>query len=326
MKRFRTAFFGVLFALLTAAAFAADYLQPEPGAPPQTEPDNGASSIILFFENGLWGAKSSGGRVLVEPEWYRLQIMHGNLLLAQKNNKEHSCGLITADGEQLTPFLYHSMEEIMPDVWKATLNGDGDKVHLYHGDGTRWAERAWDSCSAKDGLLWLTDKKTSVAVSPEGKNLRLVSYHADHAVGVHKLTADLSEAELSAISDPALLAALGEAAADYLAYLFITPDSPPDLSAFSNGDSSARNSAELYRGCSYESGSIAKVFLQEQNGYPAYQLHLVVRCARQDGSRQKYNTAMQLTLTRNSAGSYLFSAFEDVGYQMMIQNTNNSNQ
>lgn len=318
MKRFQTAFLGTLTALLTAAAFAAGHLQPLPDNPPPKEPDSSASAVTLFMENGLWGARTGSGRVLLEPEWYHLQIMRGNLLAARKTGGDKSCGIITADGEQLTPFLYHSMEKIMPDVWKALLTGKETKLHLYHADGTRWAERAWDSCTVRDGQLFLTDGRMAAAVTPEQQRLRLNSWHSEHAVGLHTLTADFSAEALENMPDMDTLEMLGDTAAAYLVYLFVTPETPPEISAFS-GNFSELLVSDLYQNCTFETGEITEIREQETEGFPAYDMRILVHYAGigADSQRHRYDTAMNLTITRNASGAYTYSQFEDIRFRIM---------
>ena len=319
MKRFQAAFMGILTAMLCAAAYAAGTLQPAADVPPQDEPEMPASAVMLFVENGLWGARTGGGRVLLEPEWYRLQMMQGNVLAAQKNDRSRCYGLITTDGEQLTPFFYHSMDEIMPDVWRGVLSGSEDKIHLYHKDGSRWAERAWDSCDASDGQLRLKDGNVQTVYLAEQNGLHMISYAAEYSVGLHKLSAAFSKEMLASLPEEQELTQIGEAAAAYLEYLFLSPDTPPDSSLFSNA-SNALGVAYLYRGSTYVSGEISRIFTEEKDdGFPSYQLLMPIRYAvnSEDGQRKQYSTAIRLTISRNSAGMYIYTDFEDVRFQMM---------
>lgn len=319
MKRFQTAFLGILTALLCGTAFAADKLQPAADAPPPKEPEPPVSAVTLFVENGLWGARTSSGRVLLEPEWYRLQMMQGNLLAAQRNDRSRCYGLITADGEQLTPFLYHSLDEIMPDVWRGVLAGDADRIHLYRKDGTRWAERAWDSCEVSDGQLRMKDDTVQTVYLPEQRGLHLLSYEAEFPVGLHKLKISFGREMLKTLPEEDVLTRLGEAAADYLEYLFVAPDTPPDASLFGS-ESNALGVSNLYRGSAYVSGEISRIFTEQgDDGFPAYQLLMPIQYAVTDEMRQRrqYSTAIRLTVSRNSAGMYTYTDFEDVRFQIM---------
>ena len=320
MKRFKAAFFGSLGLLLIVSAIAAGHLHPDPDAPPPMEPESAASSVTLFTENGRWGAKTGGGRVLLEPNWYHLQVMSGNLLSARKNEGDSSCGIITADGEQLTPLLYRNMEKILPDVWKAVLIGTENKVHLYHADGTRWADRAWDACDMRDGQLILKDGTAEAAAVPEQNRFRLTSWHSEHPVGLHTLTADFTADELTAFTDMDTLSALGKKAAEYLVYLFVTPDEPP--AAQFSGDLTKLAVARLYKECTYETGEIDMITEDQTDGFPAYRLHILVHYAGigDDSQRRRYTTAMDLTVSRNASGAYTYSDFEDIRFRIMNGN------
>jgi len=317
MKRFTAAYFGTLGVLLIVSAFAAGHLQPDPDAPPPREPESAASSVLLFTENGRWGAKTGGGRVLLEPTWYHLQVMSGNLLSARKNDGDSSCGIITADGEQLTPLLYRNMEKILPDVWKAVLIGKENKVHLYHADGTRWADRAWDTCDVRDGRLILRDGNTEAVAIPEQNRIRLLSWHAEHPVGLHTLTADFSDDRLNPMPDSDTFAALGETASALLEYLFVSPEKP--RAAQYSSDLTALADAALYQGCTYENGVIDRITEEQTGGFPAYTMHLLVQYAGvgSDSQRHRYTTAIDLTVSRNASGAYTYSDFEDIRFRFM---------
>jgi hypothetical protein len=239
--------------------------------------------------------------------------MRGNLLAARRTGGEKSCGIITADGEQLTPFLYHSIEKIMPDVWKAVLNGEENKVHLYHADGTLWAERAWDSCTVKDGQIFLTDGRGAISVTPEQNRLKLNSWHSEHAVGLHKLTADFASAELEHMPDMDTITMLGDKAAEYLIYLFVTSNSLSDSEV-----PSGMRVSERYKDCAFEAGEIMDIRLQETEGLPAYKIRILVHYAGigDDSQRHRYNTAMDLTVSRNASGAYTYNDFEDIRFRM----------
>lgn len=315
MKHLSGLLTALMLVLLIGTAFAAGVLLPD-AAEPDTpeEPETPQAAVSLFVENGLYGAKTNSGRILLEPEWYYLHLMGDHVLIARRSGSSTRCGLITAEGSQLTPFLYQGFEQIAPDVWIGLVGDESDlNVHLYHSSGKRWTDEAWDSCEAESGYLMLTRGRTICSVLPEQDRLTLQSWHSEHAVGLHALVMDLQTAALSDLPDADTLSHLGDAAAGYLTYLFISQDTPPDTALLSGDDPAQLTVSYLYDGCTLEKAKLLRIVPQETGGFPTYLLHMLVEYKKQDssGHANMIRTAIYLTVSRNAAGAYTYSGFSD---------------
>ncbi len=308
---------GVL--ILSAAVAHRAFGSTDPGTPPENsgaETPAGSGSVTLFVENGLWGARSAGGRVLLEPSWYHLRTMQDDLLIARKQTGNGSIrsGIIRTDGSVLVPFLYSSIEPKNDILWLASLEERGStRYHLYRSDGTRWSDTEWDGCELNGDELLLTAGSDTVAYRlTDGKPVR-TAWNSTHEVGLHSLTMQFDAAQLANMPDTGTLLALGNAAAAYLIYLFID-DRYVDSSLFSgSGDPASVAVSARYRGCRLISAEVSGVTVQETAGYPAYQLQIPVQYRRTEasGSSMVVRTALTLTVSRNAAGAYTYSGFRD---------------
>lgn len=289
----------------------------------QTESENqpaaGSSAVTLFVEsNGLWGARAANGRVLIEPTWYYLRTMSDTVLIARRSDgKTDRFGLIQTNGDQLVPFLYHAItpaDVSSPDVWLASfMENEQQRYHLYHADGTRWTDTTWDSCVCQDGILTAgigSDQYQGILTE---NGIIWQNWHTEYPIGLHRLTMDFDADTLSRLPDEKTLRQLGETAASYLRYLFVTKE-PPDDSLLSSTDNAALRIGYLdYEECRLRTAAISSIRMPESEGLPAYTVQMQVCYERRDpdGSRAVIETAMVLTVSRNAAGMYTYSGFFD---------------
>ena len=304
MKALLTALAAILFCL--AAAFAAYGMQRSTLSDPEEQnPAAQPQQVVqLYVENGLWGARTSGGRVLAEPKWYYLRVMSDDVLIAKQQTPDGSrTGLIRTNGELLVPFLYQSVEQAFDDLWIAELaEGGSTHYHLYRSDGTRWSDTAWESCETDpDGNVLLSVGRSALAARlAEGRPER-TSWHSLHDVGLHRLRLDFDAVQLAALPDSDTLLHLGDAAADYLTYLFID-DTLIDTARFSGENPDALLAAPRYQHCFLQKAAVSRVKLPG-----------TVLTYRRDGEQgsSEIRTAMYLTVSRNAAGGYTYSGFSD---------------
>lgn len=284
-----------------------------------TAPAAGRSAVILFEgQNGLKGARTANGRVLIEPTWYYLRTMSDSVLIARRGSgKSDHYGLIAENGELLVPFLYRSFypaDSAGGDLWLASFEENGRQYyHLYHADGTRWTDTAWDTCTYADGVLSLGSGANRWTVVPENGQLRPTSWHTEMPVGLHQLVTDLDEASLRRLPPVDTIMQLSEAAADYLAYLFVTK-TPPDASLISAESAAAVRVEYRYNSCRLISADISRIGTGTTEGLPSYILQMQVRYQRpdEDGTLNIIDTAMILRITQNSAGAFTYSEFSDL--------------
>ena len=308
--------------LLTAAvclcsALAAYRLHRSAAAPPEsseTHPQE-QQGIQLYVENGLWGARTPGGRVLAEPKWYYLRAMSDDVLIAKKQLPDETrTGLIRTNGELLVPFIYRTVEQAGDDLWVAELPaGNGTHCHLYRSDGSRWSDTEWFSCETDaDGNAVLSAERCSLMIRFRENRLERTSWHSLHKVGLHDLRLDFDAPQLAALPDSDTLLHLGDAAADYLTYLFID-DSLIDPALFSGENPDSLYAAPRYQNCYLQSASVSRVRLPETSGFPTYLMQLRISYHLEDaaGDDRDIVTAMYLTVSRNAAGGYTYSGFSD---------------
>lgn len=297
----------VLFLSAAIISFRFSVTQPDE-AESGTLPEDTGGSIELFFENGLWGARKPNGRILIEPKWYYLRTMSDTVLIARRNDgKTDRHGLIRISGEQLVPFLYHNFVYVGssdPELWIASFEEEGaEHYHLYREDGSRWSDIAWDECSYENGLLSLAKGSDRLEGVPEKAGIRWTHWHTEYPVGLHRLVMDFDEAALKQLPPAETLSRLGETAANYLVYLFVTKR-PPDQESRTNYS---------YASCRLNSAKISRIRQREADGLPSYFIQMQVRYQRQEnGSSEYIDTAMELILTRDSAGAFTIGGFNDL--------------
>lgn len=281
-----------------------------------TEP----TSISLYVENGLWGVRTGSGRVIVKPEWNHLLMMGNDILIAKKNAVSHGLfGMINYSGEVLIPFIYTSITPVGKDgLWVAEIHeGEGlyeeVKYHLYRSNGTRWTDIAWDHYDYQDGLISLKQGSNLYVVTIVGNDLKLRSWHTEHRVGLQKLNMDLSEFQLNSAPNATTLRHLGDTAASYLSYLFLTPNVSLDPSLVSGEDSSAVLVAYHYADCILRSAKVTRVKILDSPTFPNYlvQMHIVYTRTNANGTAERVETSMSLTISVNPSGTYGYSAFFD---------------
>ena len=296
------------------------------GSQPVTEntgaaPSAGHSAVILFEgSNGMKGARTANGRVLIEPTWYYLRTMSDSVLIARRgSDKTEHYGLIATNGELLVPFLYRSFypaDSAGGDLWLASFEEDGKLYyHLYHADGTRWTDAAWDECEYEDGVLSIGSGANKWKAVPENGQLRPVQWHTEMPVGLHQLVTDLDEAHLRRLPPADVIMQLSETAANYLTYLFVTK-TPPDASLISAESTASVRVEYRYNSCRLISADISRIGTGTTEGLPSYILQMQVRYQRpaEDGTLSLVDTAMILRITQNSAGAYTYSEFSDLQY------------
>lgn len=312
-----------LFLLLAAAlCLIAAIVSHRFSVPQNGQPDTGTqqsaqkTAVTLFEQNGLWGAKSPNGIILIEPTWYYLHAMSDSVLIARRNTgKNDAYGLITANGEQLVPFLYHAITQIpsASDLWLATFKENGKTCcHLYHADGTRWSDTAWDACSYEEGLLTLKSGSNVYTGSLTHSGIRWRSLHVVYPVGLHELTMDFDESVLDQLPPADTLQMLGEAAAAYLRYLFVTK-TPPESSLISAESKASILVDHHYLNSRLTSAHISRIKARDTEGLPAYFVQVQVSYQRQTESDgiEIVHTAMLLNINQNAAGAFTYNSFFD---------------
>ncbi len=302
----------VLSAAIASLAFSGSSSRKKTDDP--ETPENGADITLFPGQNGLWGARAANGRVLIEPTWYYLRAMSDTVLIARRNDGTiDSFGLIRISGEQLVPFLYSSFEMQAPDFWVAALTENGKrKYHLYHADGTRWADVSWDSVSLTNGILTASLGSSSYTGRLSERRIVWTDIREEYPVSLYTLTMDLNETKLRSLPAVQTLHKLGEAAADYLEYLFITREEP-DLAYISAENRSEILAAHLYKGCQLKDAEISRITVRETDSYPEYLVQMQVRFRELDfdGELKLVRTGITLRLTRNAAGDFVYTGYSD---------------
>lgn len=279
----------------------------------QTAPADSAA-VSLYIDNGLWGLRNATGRMLIEPEWYSLRMMSDSVLIARRGGGENDrFGLLGTNGDLIVPLIYSSFHQIADDIWAAEITeGSRERYHLYHGDGTRWQDISWDTCTYENDLLTLTAGHNVFNYAVEGGRLRRERWYSEHAVGLHNVRMEFDAGALRSCPEDEVLLSLGNAAADYLNYLFLTGEAPDSALL------TAENPAELkvgyrYRSCTLATANVSRLKLLQTGGYPTYLMQLQVTYKRNhtEGNPEVVNTAMYLTVSRNAAGAYTYSGFTD---------------
>ncbi|HAG14458.1 MAG TPA: hypothetical protein DCG49_11455 [Ruminococcus sp.] len=318
-RRLKRIWLVLLALLMCLGAAATRWVQPEPEQPePEKQPADSASVQVFPGQNGRWGARAANGRTLIEPTWYYLRIMSDTVLIARSSDGKKDCfGLIRSNGEVLVPFIYSAFAPVsgLQDVWKASFTENGRQYyHLYHEDGTRWSDEAWESCSFEDGILTAAFGKECFTGVLNDREIDWESWSSEYPVGLHRLTMQFSGGVLHRLPQISTLRQLGECAAAYLRNLFVTHE-PPDatlLSAEENGSLRAafRN---RYANCRLRSAEIVRVHRRETDALPSYavQMHVTYERSGQGNGLEVIETSMMLTVSRNADGAYIYSGFTD---------------
>lgn len=276
-----------------------------------------ATAFSLYVENGLWGARTAGGRVLLEPTWYSLREMSDSVLIARKNDAaSDGYGLINRNGEVLAPFIYDAFEEKSDLLWlgKWTENEEV-RIHLYRSNGERWSDFSFTDCTPGtdeahgDQHLTAGENLFGVTFSPDGMVWKY--WKTLHPVRTKNLVMELNADELAALPPPETLLHLGDAAAEYLVYLFFTHELSEQ--SFSAEDPSTVKVWYFYQNCTLRSAAVRKLIELPTDGFPSYQLLLDVEYGRlqEHSAYETVHTTMQLLITRDAAGAYTYSAFSD---------------
>ena len=306
--------------ILSAAILSFRLASPAGGTPePEAQPAGNRNSVTLFEgASGLWGAANANGRVLIEPNWRYLRIMSDSVLIARKNgSKSNAYGLIRTNGEPLVAFIYHSITQAAaanPDLWIAVFEENGRQYyHLYHADGTRWSDTAWDACNYTGGTLTLESGSSRREGVLHDRSIEWTDWQTEYPVGLHALTVGFDEAALKRLPPVETLDDIGEASAAYLRYLFITKQ--PDASMMPQENSAGLRTDYRYISCRLVSAEISRVKALETEGLPSYFVQMQVKYQvlnSTGGIEDVIRTSMQLTLTRNaSTGALTYTGFSD---------------
>ena len=285
------------------------------------------SALTLFVgTNGLWGARSATGRIMIEPTWYYLRVMSSEVLIARHNDGTlDRFGLIRTNGEQLIPSLYNSFEELAPDIWLATLTENNqNRYHLYRENGTRWMNRTWDSCESNGSRVTVTQGRNTFTMRLTNSGVQRENWLTDYPVGLHSMTMDFDADALAKLPDDETLLGLGNATADFLIHLFVTHTAPENAQT-SGGDIAALKLGTRYRECRLKNAAIERIDLVEGDEYPTYRLLLRTEYSVPvDGNTETAPGTMILYITRNAAGAYLYKSLTDNRMDMLVQLASNA--
>ena len=274
---------------------------------PLTEP-------YIYGNNGLWGIRTGSGREILAPEWYQLLAMSDDVLVA-KHSEAGKYGLIHQNGETIVPFIYDSFATVSGEnLWIGSIGTEDDALyHLYRGDGTLWSDTAWEEYSYEDKVLSLRNGETECSVSLADSHFSIESWHSVHHVGLHRLTMDLDAEQLKQLPASNVLTHLGDAAANYLIYLFVTPKNPPDAALLVGEDTSPLTISYLYADCVLKKASVRDIRIHENEGFPQYIIKMDVAYNRMEDGQiaERLETDMTLTVAANADGSYGYAAFYD---------------
>ena len=268
----------------------------------------------IYAENGLWGIRTGSGREILAPTWHQLLTMGDDVLVAQKS-ADGKYGLIHRNGDIIVPFLYDEFCTISGEnLWIGTVEEDvGTRYHLYRGDGTRWMNTAWEEYTYEGGILFLKNKDTECSLSLDHASISMQSRRAVHHVGLHQLTMDLDDTQLARLPSSDVLTHLGDAAANYLIYLFVTRNVPPDASLLIGENTSPLTISYLYADCVLKKASVRDIRVLESEGFPQYEIDMDVSYNRLEDAAiaERFETQMTLTIAANADGTYGYAAFYD---------------
>lgn len=303
-----------LAAAIAAMALEGSRMDPSAEGPPSSE-----SAIRLYVENGLWGIRTSSGRALTTPNWSSLQIMSDTVLVAKEGTGSNRFyGMINHKGETLVPFVYSNISrQEHADLWIAALpdpENNRSVYHLYRSDGSLWSEEAWEVCSYQNGKLMLQQGKNSYEANLTAHGLSYRSWHSEHPVGLRRLIMKPLLHEIQRMASAETLHALGDAAAYFLSYLFVSPEIPLDSALIGNENSDSLAVSGDYLNCRLESAHVSGILPKETTGFPCYLLQIQVRYQRLDDQHnpiETIQTAMFLTMAQNANGSFVYTEFHD---------------
>ncbi len=304
--------------LILTAAIVSLAMQGKENNAAMPDAGNSNGSVSLYIENGLWGIRTNSGRQITEPKWSNLHILNDTMLIAKSGSgAARRYGIIDNKGDTLVPFVYSDFNQ--PEdlqLWVAALSGtEPPQYHLYDADGQLCSMTAWDSCSAQGNLLTLTRGNDHFTASHSSEGLLFQSHYSEHSVGLRELTVEFNRAALEKLYTPQTADALGEAAADYLSYLFVTPDTPLDNALIGSENPSSLLVSSRYSGCRLQSAAVKHIVLLQSEGLPGYRMQIQVQyapiSAGNDISRS-ITTAMLLTVAQNANGDFVYTAFSDM--------------
>ncbi|MCQ2416590.1 MAG: hypothetical protein MJ071_02125 [Oscillospiraceae bacterium] len=319
-NRMRLLMLSLLTVILVASTVIADiWMAESQSVTNQTEIQQSAegSSVELYVgQNGLWGARTNKGRILIQPAWYYLRNMSDSVLIARRDDgKEDRFGLIRTNGEILIPFLYTSISSCnqIPDMWLGCFTENGKEYcHLYHGDGTRWSDITWDSCSVENHVLHAVCGNEEFEGVVENNQLLWQHWQTAYPVGLHQLEVSFEENDLNHMPPIDTLNDLGMAAAALLRCMFITNE-PPDPSLLNLEDGRDLYSVYQYRNCRLRKAKILRISQMKSEGLPVYCVQVFVSYDRTDAENgtETVETSMYLRVNRNTMGSCIYSGFSD---------------
>lgn len=285
-----------------------------------TDNAGSGSSVTLYVQNGLWGIRTNSGRTVTEPRWSDLKVMNDTMLIAKEGiGTRRRYGIIDNKGDALVPYVYSGftlMEE--QDLWVAELAPEDDaqpQYHLYSTEGLLCSMTPWDSCSEENGLLHLTEGSNRYTALHTEQGLQFQSHYSEHSVGLRKLTMELDTNALARLHTAHTATALGDAAAGFLSYLFVTPDTPLDSALIGSENPSSLLVGSRYIGYRLQSAAVSRVTPLSGDGLPAYRMQIQVRYAPADAGNDAsriITTAMVLTVARNGNGDFVYTAFSDI--------------
>lgn len=314
-RRIKLLILVLLIAILgLTAAIASLAMQGRETNSPLPDSDTGSGAVSLYVQNGLWGIRTNSGRAITEPLWSNLRVMNDTTLIAREGSgTERLYGLIDHKGELLVPYVYSGFAwQEDCELWIAQLNEpktDRTVFHLYNTDGTLCSAAAWDACEVENGVLTLTMGTDICTAVHEGNTLVYQSRYSEHSVGLVHLTMQLQRNTLAKLHTPDTASALGDAAAAFLEYLFITPDTPPDSSLLGSEDPLSLLVSAYYENSRLQTARVTRIVPVDTNGFPTYRVEMQIRYTAADDS--VIATTMTLTLSQNANGIFVYTDFSD---------------
>lgn len=314
-RRIKLLILVLLIAILAlAAAIASLAMQGKETNSALPDSNNGSGAVSLYVQNGLWGIRTNTGRAITEPLWSNLRVMNDTTLIAREGTgTKRLYGLIDHKGGLLVPYVYSDfawLEEC--DLWIAQLEESeaGQTVyHLYNTDSTLCSPTAWNDCEVENGVLTLTAGTTVCTAIHVGNTLVYQSRYSEHSVGTKKLTMQLPQQTLAKLHTVETAAALGDAAAAFLNYLFVSPDTPLDVSLLGSETPSALLVGADYANCRLQTATVTRIVPIDTDGFPTYRVEMQI-CYSTEEETEIF-TAMTLTLAQNANGIFAYTAFSD---------------
>lgn len=314
----------LILALLTAilgltAAIVSLAMQGRENNAALPDSDTDRSTVSLYVQNGLWGIRTNSGRQITEPLWSNLRVMSDTVLIARESKgTQRLYGLIDNKGETLVPFVYSDFAwQDDCKLWIATLQepeNDQTVYHLYNSNGTLCTLNAWDICTCENGVLTLTVGANTCTAVHSGYGLAYKSWYSEHTVGLRRLTMELNEQQLAMLQSAETINALGDAAAAFLSYLLVSPDTPPDASLIGSENPSSLLIGSRYTGYRLQSAYVSRLVPIKTTGFPAYRIQMQVQYVPLESSSTdtSITTAMILTISQNANGAFVYTSFSDI--------------